>query len=317
LIDMDESATRESGQRTRDPRLWAALIGADRRRRLDAARTVRALESEAWYARQLLESIAVIGPQRRADIGESLSALGDYRFSPPYYLPEMLPVPSGVAILGSPDYPDEQPVHEVEVPAFSLAQFPVTHAAYAAFVEATDRRRPSDWGRSGPPLHLLNAPVVRVSARDAEAYCAWIGQETGFRFRLPTEAEWVLAARGVESRRAYPWGDDFDPACANAWTGPASSRLSAVGLFPAGSGPCGHEDMAGNVWEWCSSLYWPYPYHAADGREDPGSDRDWRAMHGGSWRSRPISVRCSARQGELPTDSFEVVGFRLARDESV
>jgi len=82
---------------TRDPRLWAALIGADRQRRLDAARTVRALESEAWYARQLLESIPVIGPDRRADLSEALSLLGDYRFSPPYYLSEMLPVSSSWA----------------------------------------------------------------------------------------------------------------------------------------------------------------------------------------------------------------------------
>ncbi len=301
---------------TRDPRLWAALIGADRQRRLDAARTVRALESEAWYARQLLESIPVIGPDRRADLSEALSLLGDYRFSPPYYLSEMLPVPPGVVVMGSPDYPDEQPVHKVEVSAFSLAQFPVTNAAYAVFVEEMGHRRPHGWSRSGPPPHLLNAPVVRVSARDAEAYCVWLGQKTGFHFRLPTEAGWVMAARGVDSQRAYPWGDDFDPLCANGWTGSETSRLSAVGMFPAGRGPFGHEDLAGNVWEWCSSLYWPYPYHAADGREDPGSDRDWRVMHGGSWRSRPISVRCSARQGELPTDSFEVVGFRLARDES-
>ncbi len=299
----------------RDPRLWAALIGTDRQRRVDAARTVRGLESEAWYARQLLESIPVIRPERRADLGEALSLLGDYRFSPPYYLSEMLHVPSGLVVMGSPDYPDEQPVHKVEVSGFSLAQFPVTHAAYAAFVEA-GYRRPQGWGRHGPPPYLLNAPVVRVSVRDAEAYCAWIGQETGFPFRLPTEAEWVMAARGADSQRAYPWGDDFDPLCANIWAGPDTSRLSAVGLFSAGRGLFGHEDLSGNVWEWCSSLYWPYPYHAADGREDPASDRDWRVMHGGSWRSRPISVRCSARQGEISTDSFEVVGFRLARDDS-
>ena len=199
---------------------------------------------------------------------------------------------------------------------FALAQHPVTQAAYHAFVEATGHRRPLGWRRKGPDEALLNAPVVYVSARDAEAYCRWLSAETGHHYRLPSEAEWVLAARGAREARAYPWGDAFDDRCANAWTDAPIGRLCAVGLFEEGRGPGGHDDLAGNVWEWCSSLCWPYPYRANDGREDPGADSEPRVMHGGSWRSRPFSLRCAARQGELPADSFEVVGFRLARDGS-
>ncbi len=299
--------------RERNPRLWGALLGPDDRRRREAARTILALEAEHEYARDLLAVLPTLAPRQRAAAGEALSLLGDIRFSPPYYLSEMIYVPGGTVLLGSEEYPDEYPPHAVEVTGFTLAQHPVTQAAYQVFVEATGHRRPRGWGRRGPDDAQRNMPVVHVSARDAEAYCRWLSVETGHSYRLSTETEWVLAARGAGGARIYPWGDAFEVGCANAWTRQPLERLCAVGLFPAGRGPYGHDDLAGNVWEWCSSLFWAYPYRADDGREDPGSDEP-RVMHGGSWRSRPLSVRCSARQGEPPTDSFDVVGFRLARD---
>ena len=131
---------------------------------------------------------------------------------------------------------------------------------------------------------------------------------------MPTEVEWIAAARGLGAAKRFPWGDEFQSDRANIWTDATSARICAVGMFPAGRGVYGHLDMSGNVWEWCSSLYWPYPYQMDDGREHSELEGELRVMHGGSWRSRPVSVRCSARQGELPTDRFEVVGFRLARD---
>ncbi len=301
----------------RDPHLWGALLGRDARRREQAVRTIRALEAEEAYARALLAEIPHLQAWQRPFAGDALALLGDVRFSPPYYLPEMIPVPGGVAILGSDEYANERPQHAVEVAAFVLAQTPVTQAAYAVFVRATGHRAPRGWHKGRPDPAQLNCPVVYVSARDAEAYCAWLSRETGYRYRLPTEAEWVLAARGAGDQRTFPWGDEPDTELrANAWGKHPLKRLCAVGLFPLGRGPYGHDDLAGNVWEWCSSLYWPYPYRAGDGREDPDAEEEPRVMHGGSWRSRPFSIRCAARQGELPTDSFEVVGFRLARDTS-
>ena len=308
------AADREGGH---DPHLWGALLGRDFRRREQAVRTIRALEAEQEYARALLVILPRLHVWQRPFAGDALSLLGDMRFSPPYYLPEMIPVPGGVAILGSDDYADERPEHAVEVGGFVLAQTPITQAAYAAFVEATGHRPPRGWRRGRPDPMQLNCPVVNVSARDAEAYCAWLSRETGHRYRLPTEAEWLLAARGAGNRRTFPWGNEaYTDTRANAWGARPLKRLCAVGLFPEGRGPYGHDDLAGNVWEWCSSLYWPYPYRADDGREDPGADDEPRVMHGGSWRSRPFSIRCAARQGGLPTDSFEVVGFRVARDMS-
>jgi iron(II)-dependent oxidoreductase len=305
-------------RRETDPRLWGALLGHDDRRREEAARTIAALERERWYARLLLDALPGLQPWQRGNAGSALSLLGDIRFSAPYFLPEMIYVPAGMALLGDAAFPDERPVHAVEVRGFALAQYPVVQAAYQVFVGATGHRAPRGWRgrlrRREPDAALRNAPAVSVSARDAEAYCVWLSNETGYRYRLPTEAEWVLAARGDGDARRYPWGDSYSEGLANVWGDHPLGRLSAVGLFAEGSGPSGHGDLAGNVWEWCSSLWWPYPYRRDDGREDPGASQERRVMHGGSWRSRPLSARCSARQGELPDDSFVVVGFRVARD---
>lgn len=320
MADPGGDAPRLGGsRRERDPRLWAALVGPDDRRRREAARTLRALEQERWYARQLVEMLPTLPPWQRAHVGESLSLLGDIRFAGPLFLPEMLAVPGGVAVLGSDAYPDERPQHRVEVAPFTLAQHPVTQAAYAVFLDATGHPPPALWRRAfrkpAPDPADLNKPVVGVSARDAEAYARWLGAQTGHRYRLPTEVEWMLAARGAGDARRFPWGGEFDSERANGWFDGAPQRLCAIGLFPAGRGPYGHEGLAGNVWEWCSTLYWPYPYRADDGREDPASEEE-RVMHGGSWRSRPISLRCAARQGGRPAESFDVVGFRLARGGS-
>ncbi len=312
--DREGSPMLGGSRRQRDPALWAALLGRDDRRRQQAARTIRALEQDRWYARQLVDALPALQPWQRIKAGDALSLLGDIRFSPPFFLPEMIPVPAGVAILGSPDYPDELPVHAVETSAFALAQYPVTQLAYAVFVAETRHRSPRGWRRGQPDPLRRNAPVVHVSARDAESYCGWLSDQTGHTYRLPTEAEWVLAARGDGERRVFPWGNTFDASQVNAWDDTTGGQLCAVGLFPEGRGPYGHDDLAGNVLEWCSSLCWPYPYRPGDGREDPLTNTEARVVHGGSWRSRPSSLRCAARQAELPTDSFDVAGFRLARD---
>lgn len=302
-------------RRERDPQLWAALLGNDPQRRADAVRTITALEQEMWYARQLLEVLGTLAPARRARAGDAIALLGDFRFVSPFFMSEMLFVPAGEVLLGSHEYREEQPPHVTPVGGFALAQFPVTQAAYAAFVADTRHTAPRGWRHGAPSPEQRNAPVTGVSARDAEAYCRWLSAHTGFRYRLPTEPEWVLAARSSQDRRQFPWGEHYDSDRANVWGSDAPQRLCAVGLFPRGASPYGHQDLAGNIWEWCSSLYWPYPYHALDGREDPQSN-ELRVMHGGSWRSRPISARCAARQGEPPTDRLDVVGFRIARDGS-
>lgn len=301
--------------RQRDPRLWSALMGINDRARANAARALRATDQDRWYARQLLATLPELQPWGRTCAGDALALLGDPRFSPPYFVSEMICVPSSQLTMGSDMYLDEHPMHSIDVPPFSLAQHPVTNAAYAMFIRETRHRKPGSWrwGRMSP--EQANRPVTFVSAKDSEAYCTWLSAETGYHYRLPTESEWELAARGGESTRQYPWGDDYEVGRANVWDENPLRRICAVGLYPEGRGPFGHDDLVGNVWEWCSSLYWPYPYRADDGRETHGTSGERRVMRGGCWRGRPVSARCAARRGELPADSFATVGFRLARDE--
>ena len=98
---------------------------------------------------------------------------------------------------------------------YQIGRYPVTNAEYAEFVAATGHAAPSHWRGDRPPEELVSHPVVNVSWRDAlPAYVDWLRERTGQPYRLPTEAEWEKAARGQDGR-LWPWGNDWDPACAN------------------------------------------------------------------------------------------------------
>jgi formylglycine-generating enzyme required for sulfatase activity len=186
---------------------------------------------------------------------------------------EMVPVPAGEFVMGSDDgdaEADERPMTRVVVGAFWIDRVEVTNDRYRRCVEVGPCAVPTGSGVDDPARS--EHPVVVVSWRQAVAYCRWAGK------RLPTEAEWEKAARGVDGRR-YPWGDRFDAGRANAGY---TAGTTEVGHSPAGASPYGALDMAGNVWEWTSSLYRPYPYDAGDGREDLEA-RGARVNRGGSW----------------------------------
>jgi formylglycine-generating enzyme required for sulfatase activity len=172
--------------------------------------------------------------------------------------------------------------------------------------------------------------VVDVSWDEANAYCAWLtntiqdeGRRTkderadpvsvvrlsSFVFRLPTEAEWERAARGVDGR-AFPWGDVWDAAKANARDGGAGGT-TAVEAYPRGASPAGCLDMAGNVWEWTASLDAPYPYTPSDGREDQRA-AGRRILRGGCYANPPGFARCACRFRLPPNVRNEFLGFRLA-----
>jgi formylglycine-generating enzyme required for sulfatase activity len=157
--------------------------------------------------------------------------------------------------------------------------------------------------------------VVGITWYEAMAFCAWatLHLDDGHVYRLPSEAEWELAARGSE-RRMYPWGD-APPDRERANYGNVSAGTSAVGSFPAGATPdTGLLDLAGNIWEWTRSEYRPYPYDPADGREDASSPGQKPfTLRGGAWINRPIYLRATFRRGSPPELYNQFIGFRLAR----
>ncbi|MFQ6102016.1 MAG: SUMF1/EgtB/PvdO family nonheme iron enzyme [Anaerolineae bacterium] len=270
-------------------------------------------ELRARIARRLADLLeaGVLDVRERFAAGEELARLGDPRFSGPYLLPEFVEIPAGEFWMGSEIYDDEKPVHSVYVEEFAIARYPVTNAQYAVFVHATGREPPRHWEGKEPPPHLANHPVVNVSWHDAVDYCRWLSRETGREYRLPSEAEWERAARGAADRREWPWGDEWDAErCNSAEGGPGTT--TPVGIYPAGSSPEGVLDMAGNVWEWCSSLYKPYPYDPGDGREDLEVEGS-RVLRGGSWLLNQTRARCAYRNGSRPGYWNVNVGFRCAR----
>jgi iron(II)-dependent oxidoreductase len=151
-------------------------------------------------------------------------------------------------------------------------------------------------------------PVNEVTWNGARRYCAWRGA------RLPTEAEWEAAARGREGRR-YPWGS-APPDANRAVFGRRSNETGAAGERAAGATPEGVHDLAGNVAEWTSSLYRPYPYRAEDDREDADAPGE-RVTRGGDhvFDSTAEKLRTTFRAGfsRAPAVGHRHIGFRCAR----
>ena len=238
--------------------------------------------------------------------------------------PQTVPIPAGAFLLGSNRRGDEQdhetPQHTVTLPAFQMGRYPVTKAQYAAFVVAMGYPPPDDWVDGRVPPGQDDHPVVYVSWHDTQAYLAWLRQQTGRAYRLPTETEWEKAARGDDGR-LWPWGNAWDPARTNCKpAGPGGT--TPVGHFsPSGDSPYGCSDMAGNALEWTGTLFgsdglvpdFAYPYDPADGREDlTAGDDVFRIQRGGSFISHVPFVRCTCRYWNLPHGKDWYCGFRVA-----
>ncbi|MBI3946953.1 MAG: SUMF1/EgtB/PvdO family nonheme iron enzyme [Armatimonadetes bacterium] len=238
----------------------------------------------------------------RARAGSALGAVGD----PRDFDAAWVKVPGGRFTLG-----EGSDAHEVCLDTFWIGKYPVTNAQYERFVRERGRPAPEHWPGGRVPPELRNHPVVNVSWEDARAYCEWAGG------RLPTEAEWERAARGPEGL-TYPWGNEWQEGRCNSWQS-GLRGTSPVGMYPSGRSPDGEGclDMAGNVWERCSSVYKPYPYRADDGREDDGREDPTaevaRVSRGGGWYDfRGLARACDRGWG---TRGFRDggLGFRLAR----
>ena len=184
--------------------------------------------------------------------------------SPAASAPGMLLVPAGTFTMGadSGGEADERPAHPVTLPAFWLDRTHVTNAAYAVCVEARGCKSGdaavASQAHAGADRDFQRPaqPIVGVSWDDAQAYCAWAGK------RLPGEAEFERAMRGDDARR-YPWGDERPTPERTTFGrsfGAKASTTDDVGTHPEGRGPFGHDDLAGNAWEWTADLYDPLAY---------------------------------------------------------
>jgi len=228
-------------------------------------------------------------------------------------------IPAGAFLLGSKPQSvrsavlsSELPQHTVDVAEFRIAQTPVTNQEYAAFVQATGHPAPGHWPAGSLPPNLARHPVTHVDWYDAQAFCRWAG------VRLPNEAEWEKAARGPLSDTGrgciYPWGNGSpDRTRLNYRRSGKRTTTTPVDHYPRGASPYGVLDMAGNVWEWVSSAYAPYPFLAEDGREEVQTNSQ-RVLRGGSFASPSADyVRCAMRSLSYPTRRREHIGFRVAQ----
>ena len=229
--------------------------------------------------------------------------------------------------MGSDDYGDEKPIHEVQVDGFWLARYPVTNTQYKLFIEAGGYDKQQWWTTEGwqarqqnkwhEPRYWQDAkwngaqqPVVGVSWYESMAFCAWAAEGTGEPIRLPTEAEWEKGGRGTDGR-TFPWGEAEPNEKLCNFNQNVGQTTPVRQFSPQGDSPYGSTDMAGNVWEWCLSKLTSYPYQAGDSRNNENGT-DVRVVRGGSWRFIRYYLRCAGRYGSTPDNRFNYVGFRCA-----
>lgn len=238
---------------------------------------------------------------------------------------------------------NEMPYHAVEVSGFLMDKYEVTNAQFRQFVAATgyvttaektgasrvnldhEPERPWEWAKvegahwrqpfgPGQPATEPDHPVLQISWHDAVAYAKWAGA------RLPTEAEWEKAARGLDGR-AYPWGDWLHSLatnkCGNGVADPKLKRLrtTPVGYHRLARSPYGTYDQAGNAWEWVHDVYDARYYARSPSRDPTGpAEGPHRVLRGGSHDNcrEGFFERCAARYFAPPGDHRDDYGFRLA-----
>ncbi|WP_295458829.1 SUMF1/EgtB/PvdO family nonheme iron enzyme [uncultured Thiodictyon sp.] len=249
--------------------------------------------------------------------------------------PAMVWLPGETFIMGQDDsaHDDEKPAHPVRVDACSIGQYPVTFAEYDRFCAATERAPPADqgWGRG-------ERPAINVSWDDAQAYCAWLSEQTGERYALATEAQWEYACRAGSTSR-WSCGDDESALGDHAWyLKNAGGKTQPVGGKQRNAWHL--YDMQGNVWEWCQD-WWSTGYykqlatvlqsHAA-AAEATGTQRSAsdiplpasenptgpqsgsiRVCRGGAWCFGADICRSAYRYRRLPSGRDNDLGFRLSR----
>jgi gamma-glutamyl hercynylcysteine S-oxide synthase len=264
----------------------------------------------------------------------------------PSSLGEMVRFPGGRVEIGTEDrsaaYDNERPAHAVDVAPFWIDAYPVTNADYLVFIGAGGYSTPEYWSDAGwrwrteagvnAPKYWLYAdggwttrsmdrrspvdlwhPVSHVCWYEAEAYARFAGK------RLPTETEWEAAASwdpATGTKRVFPWGDaPADRTRANV--DQLGFGTAPIGSYAANVSPIGCHGMIGDVWEWTSSDFGPWPGFEAFPYKEYSEvffGTDYKVLRGGSWATRPGAIRNTFRNWDYPIRRQIFSGFRCARD---
>ncbi len=248
---------------------------------------------------------------------------------PATHCPEMIVLPAGDFMMGSPDgqgNADEHPQHKVTIArSFAVSKFEVTWDDWEACVSmrGCDGAPTGDSGY-GRDKH----PLINVSWDQAKAYAAWLSLMTGKEYRLLSESQWEYAAR-AGSTTVYSFGDDPNQLCQydnladqtvkrthpNWMVGDCDDGqelIAVVGSYKPNA--FGLHDMHGNVTEWVEDCYESsYEGAPADGSARTSTECSFRVFRGGSWGSLPQGLRSAHRERYVPKGRFIVIGFRLAR----
>ncbi len=251
-------------------------------------------------------------------------------------LPEMISVLGGTFKMGSDDPLDygAKPIHSVTLDNFNIGKYEITVAQFAAFIKETGYKTTAEtegssyiwngktvedkkgvsWrdneGGAKRTAAEYNHPVVHVSWDDATAYCAWLSQKTGKKYRLPTEAEWEYAARGGAQSKGFTYSGSNNLDAVAWYKENSKDATHAVGLKSGNE--LGIFDMSGNVWEWCGDWYGDYDPKSASKNPIGPVKGSGRVIRGGSWDNSSVYCRSAYRGGSPPAYRYYDIGFRAA-----
>jgi formylglycine-generating enzyme required for sulfatase activity len=352
--EREERAAAEAARRERKEVLRQQLLA----KRAEEAEKARLAREAARQVQQARAAAAYLAEQKRATqapapqpesapaavvpsalVADGEGMLRDRFLDASGAGPALVLIPAGRFEMGSPEHERriamdagaqknwlarEAPQHWVGIERpFALGRCPVTVGEWRAFARATGWQGQGDVDWSAPGFPQTDAhPVVGVSWHDAQRYVAWLGERTGQRYRLPSEAEWEYACR-AGTKTPFSCGDTISTGLANydgnftyngGPRGEYRKGTTPAGMFPPNA--WGLFDMHGNVWEWVQDVVHDnYEGAPVDGSAwEDGGDASRRILRGGSWLYNPRYLRSALRNGFSAVLSNDIVGFRVARD---
>ncbi len=196
----------------------------------------------------------------------------------------------------------ELPLRRVVVKPFNIGATEVTNAQYAEFVAAAQYRAPVNWENGIFSEGDADKPVVNVSWRDANDYCEWLSKQINATVRLPSEAEWEMAAGG-NAKLKYPWGNEWNEKAAQSRE--TKGKVQPVKSFPEGRTAQGVYDMVSNVWEWTSDVFTD-----EYGKPKLYENVNYRVIKGGSVEDKRDYLSIRVRSGRPENQPKNVIGFR-------